>query len=857
MSISTNALLSLSLSLSGAVSRLLELAGVLLRSSRRSRSSSLASTSMDDLPDLLARDFGLRPKGKSAPMAPPAGSNRSRSGSTSEGVFGGPPRFSQSRSPPSSDSSKASSLPVYDKPVYDDDIFDGIPGMKSSTSAKYDDVFASNGSAGFEALIPGFGRSSPLQRSKLPESNYQRTSVPSSKSTSNVTGDPFVVLETSASANSTSGLFTDPLEQISSPMRSGSTKINASPASGGLFDDVDAFGGLQKSTPSFTSVKKENGKADSHRNTVQNVVHLDPFADLEQRTRPSSKTFKNAVPKMRAAGGNQEKNQMVFEKPSKTPDSFEDIGRSGSSRSEGNVKHCERNATAGLSHKLNQHLEEADDVWLNVSEIPLFTQLTSAPSPSRPPPPLDLKHTSTGKASQNASVGINSQGKHNRSFDQSSQSYENSMRNSGASPIEELETFAMGRPQAFANGHANFIYNEDNFERKSAAEASAAAMKEAMDKAEAKFKHGKEAREKECNARPVKSRGTTDRERHGKTIHDPLDFGYHEKEQREREEKEKKEKRLEKEKELEHRRDRERQAVERARREAQERAASEAHLKFERAAFQRMVTEACRRDERAAVDKIAAQSQEKTAAQSQVRDATQSREKQHKNENDLESFFGMGTRANSAPKQRATTSENFFDARVQSKEASDTTQRSSTSPSTIRKASSVTNIVDDLASIFGGSPSSGEFQEVEGESEERRRARFERHQRTLDCMAKALAEKNERDMQTRMEQEERHRIAETLDIEIKRWAAGKEGNLRALLSTLQYVLWPECGWQPASLTDLITSASVKKVYRKATLCVHPDKVQQKGANLQQKYIAEKVFDLLKEAWNKFNAEELL
>lgn len=59
------------------------------------------------------------------------------------------------------------------------------------------------------------------------------------------------------------------------------------------------------------------------------------------------------------------------------------------------------------------------------------------------------------------------------------------------------------------------------------------------------------------------------------------------------------------------------------------------------------------------------------------------------------------------------------------------------------------------------------------------------------------------------------------------------------------VLWPECGWQPVSLTDLITAAAVKKVYRKATLCIHPDKVQQKGANLQQKYVAEKVFDLLK------------
>jgi hypothetical protein len=61
----------------------------------------------------------------------------------------------------------------------------------------------------------------------------------------------------------------------------------------------------------------------------------------------------------------------------------------------------------------------------------------------------------------------------------------------------------------------------------------------------------------------------------------------------------------------------------------------------------------------------------------------------------------------------------------------------------------------------------------------------------------------------------------------------------------EQVLWPECGWQPVSLTDLITAAAVKKVYRKATLCIHPDKVQQKGANLQQKYIAEKVFDLLK------------
>lgn len=66
-----------------------------------------------------------------------------------------------------------------------------------------------------------------------------------------------------------------------------------------------------------------------------------------------------------------------------------------------------------------------------------------------------------------------------------------------------------------------------------------------------------------------------------------------------------------------------------------------------------------------------------------------------------------------------------------------------------------------------------------------------------------------------------------------------------LICIMIQVLWPECGWQPISLTDLIAAAAVKKVYRKATLCIHPDKVQQKGANLQQKYVAEKVFDLLK------------
>ncbi|XP_022132309.1 auxilin-like protein 1 isoform X2 [Momordica charantia] len=156
---------------------------------------------------------------------------------------------------------------------------------------------------------------------------------------------------------------------------------------------------------------------------------------------------------------------------------------------------------------------------------------------------------------------------------------------------------------------------------------------------------------------------------------------------------------------------------------------------------------------------------------------------------------------------------------------------------------------------LGGPESSEREVGSDGESVQRSKARLERHQRTVERVAKALAEKNIRDILAQREQEERNRLAEALDAEVKRWSSGKEGNLRALLSTLQYILGPDSGWQPVPLTDIITSAAVKKAYRRATLSVHPDKLQQRGASIQQKYICEKVFDLLKAAWNRFNVEE--
>ncbi|WVZ55852.1 hypothetical protein U9M48_006458 [Paspalum notatum var. saurae] len=92
--------------------------------------------------------------------------------------------------------------------------------------------------------------------------------------------------------------------------------------------------------------------------------------------------------------------------------------------------------------------------------------------------------------------------------------------------------------------------------------------------------------------------------------------------------------------------------------------------------------------------------------------------------------------------------------------------------------------------------------------------------------------------------DQEYELIKMSETKIREWSRGKAGNIRSLLSTLQYVLWPESGWKPVPLVDIIEGAGVKKAYQKALLCLHPDKLQQRGAAAHQKYIAEKVFDIL-------------
>lgn len=72
--------------------------------------------------------------------------------------------------------------------------------------------------------------------------------------------------------------------------------------------------------------------------------------------------------------------------------------------------------------------------------------------------------------------------------------------------------------------------------------------------------------------------------------------------------------------------------------------------------------------------------------------------------------------------------------------------------------------------------------------------------------------------------DERFRLADTVDERVQKWRGGKEGNLRALLSSLDTVLWEGSGWTKVGMGDLIVPGKVKVHYMKGIGKVHPDKV---------------------------------
>ena len=79
------------------------------------------------------------------------------------------------------------------------------------------------------------------------------------------------------------------------------------------------------------------------------------------------------------------------------------------------------------------------------------------------------------------------------------------------------------------------------------------------------------------------------------------------------------------------------------------------------------------------------------------------------------------------------------------------------------------------------------------------------------------------------------------------WREGKDRNIRSLLCSLHKIIWQGARWTDCGMHQLVSSADVKKMYRKACLAVHPDK--QMGTDNEN--FSKLIFMELNEAWSEF------
>ena len=90
--------------------------------------------------------------------------------------------------------------------------------------------------------------------------------------------------------------------------------------------------------------------------------------------------------------------------------------------------------------------------------------------------------------------------------------------------------------------------------------------------------------------------------------------------------------------------------------------------------------------------------------------------------------------------------------------------------------------------------------------------------------SEALSKLREVNNAAEEEEQARHELKDTVDSRLVVWKGGKEANIRALIASLDLVLWPELGWQKVGMAELVTPSQVKIRYTKAIAKLHPDKV---------------------------------
>jgi len=112
--------------------------------------------------------------------------------------------------------------------------------------------------------------------------------------------------------------------------------------------------------------------------------------------------------------------------------------------------------------------------------------------------------------------------------------------------------------------------------------------------------------------------------------------------------------------------------------------------------------------------------------------------------------------------------------------------------------------------------------------------------------------------QVEKDQVERDSVKTRLKPKLLAWsgdpAMGTLKNIRALLATMDSILWSGAKWKTLGMGDLVQPNRVKIGYYKAIRIAHPDRVQ--TGTVEEKYVASWVLDMLKISWETFKNKEM-
>ncbi|CAD6500390.1 BgTH12-07567 [Blumeria graminis f. sp. triticale] len=124
---------------------------------------------------------------------------------------------------------------------------------------------------------------------------------------------------------------------------------------------------------------------------------------------------------------------------------------------------------------------------------------------------------------------------------------------------------------------------------------------------------------------------------------------------------------------------------------------------------------------------------------------------------------------------------------------------------------------------------------------------------TEDPDSVAVKKLREANKQAEKLDHEKSILSEKVEARVDMWRNGKLDNLRALIGSLDAVMWEGSDWKKVGMHELVQNNRVKINYMKAISKTHPDKLPQ-NASTEVRMIAALIFATLNESWDKFRQQ---